>query len=141
MDQPSNPYTPPSAALTGAETGENTSGMGKGHPIPAGVTGWSWGAFLLNWIWAIGNQTWIGLICLIPYVGFVWAFVLGFKGREWAWQAKHWDSVEHFNSVQRKWSMWGAILVGAMVALAIIGVVLAVILGATSGTSSGGGGG
>ena len=46
---------------------ENTSGKGKGHPIPDGVKGWSWGAFLLNWIWAIGNSTWIGLLCLIPF--------------------------------------------------------------------------
>ena len=33
--------------------------------IPDGVRGWSWGAFLLNWIWAIGNKTWIGLLALI----------------------------------------------------------------------------
>lgn len=24
--------------------------------LPAGVRGWSWGAFLLNFIWAIGNR-------------------------------------------------------------------------------------
>ena len=54
--------------------------------IPDGVKGWSWGAFFLNWIWAIGNRTWIGLIAIIPYVGFIMAIVLGFKGREWAWK-------------------------------------------------------
>jgi len=128
MDQAGNPYTPPSAALTGAEEGENTSGMGKGHPIPDGVKGWSWGAFLLNWIWAIGNKTWIGLICLIPYVGFIFAFVLGFKGREWAWQAKSWDSVEHFNDVQRKWSIWAGILFGGAFLLGIGAAILIPIL-------------
>ena len=25
--------------------------------IPDGVKGWSWGAFFLNWIWAIGNRS------------------------------------------------------------------------------------
>lgn len=93
--------------------------------IPAGVCGWSWGAFLLNWIWAIGNKTWIGLLCVIPYVGVIMMFVLGFKGREWAWKNKNWASVEEFNRVQRKWSAWGfgltavLVVVGALAAIAI----------------------
>lgn len=86
---------------------ENTSGHGKLAILPDGVKGWSWGAFLLNWIWAIGNKTWIGLLALIPYAGLIMAIILGFKGREWAWKNKHWDSVEHFNRVQTKWSNWG----------------------------------
>ena len=69
-------------------------------PIPEGVKGWSWGAFLLSWIWAIGNRTWIGLLALIPYVGVIMAIVLGFKGREWAWKNRQWDSLEEFNRVQ-----------------------------------------
>ena len=73
----------------------NTSGMGKGHPLPAGAKGWSWGAFLLNWIWAIGNRTWIGLLSLLPYIGFIFSITLGIKGREWAWQNKRWDSLKH----------------------------------------------
>lgn len=93
--------------------------------IPDGIKGWSWGAFLLNWIWAIGNRTWIGLLALIPYVGFVMAIVLGFKGREWAWKNKQWDSVEHFNAVQRKWSIWAGILV---LAVAVIGVLAAIAI-------------
>ena len=94
-------------------------------PIPEGVKGWSWGAFLLNWIWAIGNRTWIGLLALIPYVGLIMAIVLGFKGREWAWKNKQWDSVEQFNAVQKKWSFWGvAICVTAMA----IGLVAAIAI-------------
>ena len=34
-------------------------------------------------------------------------FVLGAKGSEWAWQNKRWDSVEHFQRVQKKWALWG----------------------------------
>lgn len=89
--------------------------------IPPGIKGWSWGAFLWNWIWAIFNNTWIGLLALIPGVNLVMIFVLGAKGREWAWKNKKWDSVEHFNRVQRKWSLWGIWLV-------IIGFVLAFLV-------------
>lgn len=78
--------------------------------IPEGVKGWSWGAFVLNWIWAIGNKTWIGLLALLPVVNIVLIFVLGFKGREWAWKNNTWRDLEHFNQVQRKWNIAGFIV-------------------------------
>ncbi|MCK5641018.1 MAG: hypothetical protein KAJ19_09485, partial [Gammaproteobacteria bacterium] len=59
---------------------ENTSGQGELAEIPPEISGWNWGAFLLSWIWGIGNSVWIALLCLIPCVGFVMAFVLGAKG-------------------------------------------------------------
>lgn len=125
-DEPVNLYAAPTAPLvrTGLEEGENTSGMGKYHPVPPGVAGWSWGAFTLNWIWAIGNSTWIGLLALIPYVGFIMAIVLGINGRTWAWQNKRWDSVEHFQSVQRRWSQWGV----GLLLIPVIGIVAAIVL-------------
>ena len=79
--------------------------MGKGHPIPERETGWSWGAFFFNWIWAIGNRTWIGLLAFISYIGFVFSIAPGVKGREWAGKNKRWDSAEHFNKIQRRWSI------------------------------------
>lgn len=110
-----NPYLPPLTAVGEVASGENNSGGGSSVVPPPGINGWSWGAFLLNWIWAIGNKTWIGLLCLIPYVGLIVAIYLGVKGRELAWRNKRWDSIDHFNAVQKKWSMWGVILiVGAM---------------------------
>lgn len=124
MESHLNPYAAPNAPLERAD-GTNTSGLGKGHEIPDGVKGWSWGAFFLNWIWAIGNKTWIGLLALIPYVGFIMAFVLGFKGREWAWQNKRWDDLDHFNRVQKRWSAWG---VGLIVVPALIGILAAVLI-------------
>ena len=36
-----------------------------GKTLPPGVAGWSWGAFLLNGIWAIGNRTWWGLLAFV----------------------------------------------------------------------------
>lgn len=90
---------------------KNTSGQGKGAEIPEGVKGWSWGAFLLNWIWGVGNNTFIALLMLIPFVGIVMIFVLGFKGREWAWRNKLWLDVDHFNRVQKKWSIAALLIV------------------------------
>jgi hypothetical protein len=85
--------------------------------IPAGINRWNWGAFLLNWIWGIGNQTYIALLALIPGFGFIWMLVLGAKGSTWAWRNGRWDSVEHFKRVQRKWAIWGAIIWIAVPAL------------------------
>jgi len=109
----------------GAPLSTNTSGMGAAGTIPDGIKGWSWGAFFLNWIWAIGNKTWIGLLALIPYVGFIVVIILAMKGREWAWRNKRWDSVEHFNAVQKRWSFWGVTVVFGT---ALIGIVAAIAL-------------
>jgi len=113
----SDMYETPAAEL--AVDSENTSGMGANATIPDEIRGWSWGGFLLTWIWAIGNRTWIGLLALVPYIGFVVAIVLGVKGREWAWKNKRWDSIEHFKRVQKAWAIWG-------LALILIAIVLAV---------------
>lgn len=45
--------------------------------LAAGIVGWSRDAFLLNWIWAKGKGTWIGLFALIPYLGLGIAIWLG----------------------------------------------------------------
>ena len=114
-------YTPPEASLQMAS--ENNSGQGKVDDLPEGIKGFSWGAFLLSWIWAIGNSTWIGLLALVPYVGFIVSVYLGFKGREMAWQNKRWDSVEHFQRVQKQWSFWGVLIIGGIVLLGIVAAI------------------
>ncbi|MGZ5038433.1 MAG: cytochrome c oxidase assembly factor Coa1 family protein [Usitatibacter sp.] len=90
-------------------------------PVPPEVRGWNWGAFLLSWIWGIGNNTYVALLALVPVVNLVVIFVLGAKGSEWAWRNKKWEGVEHFRRVQRKWAFAGAIvwlvLIGLFVAL------------------------
>lgn len=111
------------AAATAAASSANTSGQGSGAAVPEEVKGWSWGGFWLTWIWGIGNNVWIALLSLlffVPFLPLAMMFVLGAKGREWAWQNKHWDNVEAFNRTQHTWGMVGLIL-------AIIGVVLAVL--------------
>ncbi len=89
---------------------------------PAEVKKWNWGAFLLTWIWGIGNQVWIALLALIPLVGFVMMFVLGAKGNEWAWEKRRWDSVEAFHRTQRKWAIAGLVVIGVSVLIWIIAV-------------------
>lgn len=104
----------------------NTSGQGSGAAVPVEVKGWGWSPFLWSWIWAIGNNVWIGLLALVPYVGFIMTIVLGIKGREWAWQSKHWDSVEQFNETQRKWVKAWFIVMGAVLLISVLILILVV---------------
>ena len=84
--------------------------------IPPELDRWNWGAFLLNWIWGIGNETFIALLTLVPGLGIIMMFVLGFKGSRWAWRNGRWDSIEHFKRVQRRWAIWGVVVwLGAIV--------------------------
>ncbi|MCJ8312450.1 MAG: hypothetical protein HRU38_05790 [Saccharospirillaceae bacterium] len=116
-------YKSPEATLNLENADENNSGQGPVDTYPEGVLGWSWGAFLLNWIWALGNKTPIGLLCLVPYLGFVFSFVLGAKGRKWAWEKKRWESVEHFNRVQKTWTIWSLILVVGVFGIGILAAI------------------
>lgn len=78
--------------------------------IPAEIDRWNWGAFLLNWVWGVGNNTFIALLTLIPGVGVVMIFVLGAKGSRWAWRNGRWDSIAHFKRVQRQWAIWAVVV-------------------------------
>jgi hypothetical protein len=90
----------------------------KAKAIPAEIDRWNWGAFLLNWIWGVGNNTFIALLTFVPVLGIFMIFVLGAKGSAWAWRNGRWDSLEHFKRVQRMWAIWGvAIWIGAVVLL------------------------
>ncbi len=78
---------------------ENSSGQGKNAIVPAAVKKWNWGAFLLSWIWGLGNKTYISLLVFVPIVGLAMPFLLGARGSAWAWQNKRWESVEEFKRV------------------------------------------
>ena len=94
---------------------ENTSGQGSQATVPAEIDKWNWGAFLLNWVWGIGNSTFIALLMFIPLVNLVMFFMLGIKGSSWAWRNQKWESVEHFQKVQRQWVKWSLIVYGAVI--------------------------
>ena len=121
------------------------------YDAPPQVQGWNWGAFLLNWIWGLFNLTAgkAALGVLIVFLGaflagipgLIWAIVLGIKGNEWAWQEKRWQSVQHFQSTQRKWAWASLIVLIASVVVSVVAVVLLGLLGGTSTTPSVSGGG
>ena len=76
---------------------------------PSIVNKWNWGAFLLGWIWAIGNGVWWGVVGLIPYAGFIVNIILGATGNRSAWE-KYEGSAESFEAKQRTWTKAGVII-------------------------------
>lgn len=99
------------------------SGMGKKSTIPPEIKGWNWGAFCFNWIWGIGNSTYIALLMFIPFVNIIMIFALGAKGNEWAWQNRIWRDVEHFKAVQKKWRNAVLVLLFVIFPLFFVGIV------------------
>ena len=85
-------------------------------PIPRHLKRWNWGAFFLNWIWGLGNSTYIALLMFVPFVNIIMVFVLGAKGSEWAWKNKLWRDEAEFIRVQRNWARAGWIVVLLIIA-------------------------
>ena len=117
---------------------KNMSGQGSNYPAPTAVAKkFNWGAFFLTWIWGLGNNTYITflifasyLLCLIPIVGgfaplgvCIW---FGIKGNEWAWQNKHFNSINHFHENQKKWAI-ASIIIGILGFIPIILVMVFII--------------
>jgi len=92
-------------------------GEPKDTPIPPRLDRWNWGAFLLNWIWGIGNSTYIALLMFVPMVNIVMIFVLGAKGSRWAWRNRVWEDEAHFIRTQRNWARAGVIVLLGIVLL------------------------
>jgi hypothetical protein len=86
--------------------------------IPPELDRWNWGAFFLNWIWGIGNSTFIALLALVPFVNIVMIFVLGARGSRWAWRNRYWRDAEHFRRTQRNWAIAGLLVWVAFFAVA-----------------------
>ncbi|MEQ8665977.1 MAG: cytochrome c oxidase assembly factor Coa1 family protein [Rhodospirillales bacterium] len=103
MSDEDDEFTPRDAALS-------DESMAEEEELPDEIRGWNWGAFFLNWIWGIGNRTYIALAMFIPVINIFMPFVLGFKGNKWAWRNKEWEDVDHFLRVQRRWSVVGVSL-------------------------------
>ncbi len=115
----------------------NNSGQGTGIVVPEDVKNhFNWGAFLLGWIWGIGNKSYLTflsfaalLVCWIPIVGPLvplgLAIWFGIKGNEWAWQNKQFDSVEAFHEYQKLWVKAGLVLLALSV---IVGIIFGVLI-------------
>ena len=121
------PPPPPMGAPAPVGMG-NTSGT-PGAVLPPELQGWSWAGFLMNWIWSIAHNAWLGLVlCLLT--GIIGSIIQGVKGNEWAWQGRKWESIEQFKDTERVWVKWGLILLAVGVVIWIISMVLGGILGA-----------
>jgi len=106
---------------------KNTMSDTKGAALPAEAKRWNWGAFLLTWIWGLGNSTCIALLALIPVVNIVMAVILGVKGSQWAWKNRRWEGIEQFTRVQGLWAAFGfGLLAGCLLMLAIVIALLIV---------------
>lgn len=93
----------------------------KDTPIPPELDRWNWGAFLLNWIWGIGNSTYIAFLMFVPFVNMVMIFVLGAKGSKWAWKNRVWADEDHFVRTQCGWARAGlAVLAGFVLLLGLL---------------------
>ena len=116
----------PSNAVGGGGT-FNTS-----IPVPQEIQGWNWGAFMLAPFWCLTNQVWIGLICWIPYIGFIavlpMMLILGGKGNVWGWRSRQWRSIQDFKAHQRSWAKASIITYSSFAAL----FVLLVFIGANT---------
>ncbi len=89
------------------------------YSVPPEIKKWNWGAFFLSWIWGLAHNTYIALLVFVPVIGLFVPFILGFKGSEWAWRNREWQSVEAFQERQRKWAWAGFIFTVTMLVFVI----------------------
>lgn len=111
--------------------------------LPKEIQKFNWGAFFLTWIWGLGNRSYITLFAFLVYgvalvfrvfgvfipLSLAFAIYCGVMGNEWAFKNKTWESVEHFNRVQKRWSVAGVIFFITTRLLTILLVFLALLLG------------
>jgi hypothetical protein len=120
------PASSPGPVARPFDDGSEAYPSGVGGPAPPLVLrmGWSWGALLAGWLWAVCNGVWIGLLDLVlmanPVIWVAFRLVLGGKGNEWAWQNRRFGSVAHFARVQRRWAQFGGLVLAAQLALMLL---------------------
>lgn len=108
---------------------------------------WSWGGFLLGWIWALGHACWwpslvvLGLFIITLFFSIIFfpigmffgvilnlfvisvSIFLGIKGNSIAWENGCFDNIEHFRSKERKWTIAGIIVLILCIILPIVCVL------------------
>ena len=107
------------------------------------MSGWSWGAFALTWIWLLAHRlTLWGLLALLAWLlggvlALPVAIYLGVKGNELAWTHRPFRDLAHFRATEGHWRAWGIaiFLVWGVFILAV--VVISVILFAEAAASKG----
>lgn len=102
-----SPYPGPAPRKYGGAATTNNSGSDGPVPPDVEAMGWSWGAFGITWIWGIGNQVYIALLALIPFVNLVVSIYLGVVGHKLAWQKRRFASLQQYQETMRAWNAWG----------------------------------
>ncbi|MFM9873702.1 MAG: ribonuclease G [Fimbriimonadaceae bacterium] len=111
-----------------------------GQPTEADLKGWNWGAFALNWIWALNHKYYLGLLCFVPCVGWIMAIYMGLNGNKIAWESGRFSSVDDMQACQAVWKKWGiGILILSVILIILNFVITAAAVGAAaaSGAASG----
>ena len=100
----------------------NNSGQGDQSILPDELRGMNWGGLLMNIVWGIGMKVpaVYTLLYLVPIVGMFMPFVMLYRGNEWAWKYRKWDSIAHFRKVQERWVWWGVALLVASMLLSML---------------------
>ena len=132
------PYTPPTPIGTIVDVSKSMSQQ-AGNAEPLNLSKWSWGAFVLSWLWGFFNGCWwmflvktgtflLGM--LLWWVPFAAIFIsildlglsilFGIKGTEWAWNNRSWSSISNFKQTQDTWNKVG-------LTLFLFGIVIMVI--------------
>lgn len=126
------PEAPEAAAYT-----EPTEPLAHAYAAPAATgaltappPGLNWGAFLLPFWWSIAHKAWLWLVLSI-FVYPVAAIYLLIKGNEVACQNRRFASLTEFKAVQKKWTVWGLVIVGVQFLLTALmwGTLAAMLLG------------
>lgn len=79
---------------------------------------WNWGAFMLNFPFAIGTYSYLCLLSLVPFLNIIWVFVSGARGSRWALDSGKYKNYEEFNAVMSSWNRAG--LISFIIALIVI---------------------
>lgn len=99
----------------------STESWESGSVLPLSAEGLCWGGFFSPLLWGSFNGM---KLSIVPLLGIrllrgvlpVWAWMLFYlafgafylvQGRELAWRNKEWNDVDHFNRIQRRWTIAG----------------------------------
>jgi hypothetical protein len=128
QQQPTQPVQPPvQNQPAGNAPQQNMPQYTYPAPAWAPVCKWNWGAFFQSILFGFANKAWMTFLCLIPFFNFVWIFVCGAKGEEWAWKSGEFQDEGSFHATMKSWNRAGLL---SLIILAVV-VVIWLIAGAS----------
>jgi hypothetical protein len=89
----------------------------------------NWGAFFLPLHFGFATKAWLCFLALIPGINFIFCFVSGFAGAQWAYESGHFATVEEFNAVMDSWNRAGKfMLISTLISMAMVAIMFFGIL-------------